>query len=149
MITQSVVGREKYVAVLLKKYFARTSNSSIAANTEEVVFQTAITGFWRSLTFRINHAATGSSSSYVSISIGSVTVLVNTTFADLFQNYCGGVVGDWGGDVSCILYDDTNKHYAFCFRLNSWHNNDNIYVRIKNADAAATANCYASVTYQM
>ena len=131
-----------------RRYFEKSTNTSVAAGAKEVVFSKTFVGKLKEFTFLYDgDDSTGTMSSKVYITIDSITVMNGFSFSNLYDYFSGGSTSD-GGIIKCTLFNNTSKKYGFkiCCDCNVANG---VVIEIENADTTNPATVTSGLIYDV
>jgi len=133
-----------------RRYFVKSANTSVAANTEETLLSISGPVIIRSISVAYDgDDTTGTSTSTLSIEADGNTILNGYTLGEIYTNLAGYCIATGGGfHVVCTKYSDSVKQYFFVFILDTYVSSSFV-VKLKNADTTNAAIVKNGVIYDV
>jgi len=133
-----------------RRYFLKSENESVAANTEETLFSISGQGIVRYVVITYSgDDTTGSNASTVKIEIDGNTILPSYTFGELYLCF-NGSSPEHGGicPVYFPVYSNANKEYYMIFQLDTYFSSSCV-IKLKNADTTNAATVRSGIVYDI
>jgi len=116
-----------------KRYFVRTTNTSVAAGATETIFSKSFKGILKQMFIRMNgDDTTGTNASVLKVKVDGETIL-NHSLSGLYTEFCYGESD--AAIVRKISWSNTEKVYALLITFDTYVNN-NILITFENKDTS-------------